>query len=277
MSFDYSTPAIIKWKLDEFLNIIDEFENELIEKTHRKICAGNNYQTILLHICGKSILTIREILTLCANGYSDGALSLGRNLYEQMMIIAFFEMRKNDEDFQEYVDDFFLSYEVQRNKCLRDISRYVPDDSIDELEENYKNYKKQTKQHIKGDYWWARCSNFSKLIECVMDGQTDDKFCVFLGVHYARYKRACVALHANCLGNSIRVGNNSGFCVVNTSPSLFGQSTPLIYAAVSLIAIIGFVCYTFQIDESKFLKTLNELTLFYQNQEKEDFACDKMN
>lgn len=88
------------------------------------------------------MVTAREILTLCAHGYPDGALSLGRNLYEQMIVISFFEMHKDDVDFQEYVDDFFLNYEVQRNKCFRDIDRYIPDDGRTALEVEWENLKK---------------------------------------------------------------------------------------------------------------------------------------
>ena len=96
MGFDYSTPAIIKWRLDDFMKIVDEFESAFADTVHHKTCVGQNYETILLHIVGKSLVTTREILTLCAHGYPDGALSLGRNLYEQMMIVSFFELHKND-------------------------------------------------------------------------------------------------------------------------------------------------------------------------------------
>ena len=83
MSFEYITPAIEKWKLNDFMEIIDGFEDVLADTTHHKMYVGNNYQTLLLHLAGKSILTSREIITLCALGYPDGALSLGRNLYER--------------------------------------------------------------------------------------------------------------------------------------------------------------------------------------------------
>ena len=71
---------------------------------------------------------------------------------------------KNDIDFQEYVDDFFLSYEVQRNKCLRNITKYLSDVAND-LDSEKERLKKQTKQQIKSDYWWARCDNFSHLVD----------------------------------------------------------------------------------------------------------------
>ena len=131
MSFEYTTPVITKWRLDEFLNTIDEFENLLADKVQDKDFESNSYEMALLHISGKSIVTTREVLTLCAHGYPDGALSLARNLYEQMITIAFFESRKNQQDFQDYVDDYYLNYEYQRNKSLRSINNYVPDDNYE--------------------------------------------------------------------------------------------------------------------------------------------------
>ena len=272
MSFEYTTPAIEKWELNKFLNVIDMFENDLAEKIHHKIKVRNDYQTILLHIAGKSILTIREMLTLCAHGYPDGALSLGRNLYEQMMIVAFFEMHKEDEKFHEYVENFFLSCEVQRNKCLRDIEKYIPDEETEGLRKKYDELKNRTKSNLKGDYWWARCSSFSDLVSRIMNDQTDEKMKQFLGIQYARYKRACISLHASCMGNINRLGNDTGFEVVDTSPTLYGHSTPLIYAAVSLLPIIGFVCSAFELDNIKYLKPLNELAAYYQSVEKYDIT-----
>lgn len=270
MSFEYTTLAIAKWKLDAFMEVIDTFENDFADTVHHKVYIGRNYETTLLHIIGKSLVTAREILILCAHGYSDGPLSLGRNLYEQMMITSFFEMHKNDANFQEYIDDFFLSYEVQRNKCLRDIDQYVAEGDIDTLKAEWEELKNRTKRNLHGDYWWTNCTSFSNLVKHVMQDQIDEGIFKFLGVHYMRYKRACIALHAGYIGNAIRIGTESNISVVDTSPSVYGQSTPLVYAAVSLIAIIGFVCAAFQIDNKKYLGSLNELAIFYQEREKED-------
>lgn len=270
MSFEYTTPAIDRWKLDDFMKIIDDFEDGFADTVHRKVCACNNYQTILLHIVGKSLITAREILTLCAHGYPDGALSLGRNLYEQMMIASFFEIHKDNSDFQDYIDDFFLSSAVQRNKCLRDINQYIPEDNVDDLQAEWGSLKKQTKRKLSGDYWWTGYSSFSDVVKHIMANQTDEPLHSFLGVHYMRYKRACISLHAGCMGNSIRIGNDTGSNIVDTAPAIYGQSTPLTYAVVSLIAIIGIVCANFQIDSSEYLKPLNELAIFYQSQEKDD-------
>ena len=270
MSFEYSTPAITKWKLDDFMQVVDEFENDFADTVHHKTCVSNNYQTILLHIIGKSLVTVREILTLCSHGYPDGSLSLGRNLYEQMIIVSFFEIHKNDADFQQYVDDFYLSYDVQRNKCLRNIEEFVPEDNLDELETEWEKLKKRTKRNLRGDYWWTGCLSFADLVKHVMVNQTDAAIHSFLGIHYMRYKRACISLHAGCMGNSCRIGSNTGINVVDTSPTIYGQSTPLVYAAISMITIVAFACNAFQIDNEKYLKPLNNLAAYYQEQEQDD-------
>ena len=270
MNFEYTSLAITKWKLDDFMDVVDNFENDFADAVHHKEYVSQEYKTILLHIVGKSLVTIREILTLCAQGYSDGALSLGRNLYEQMIIVLFFELHKNDNEFQKYVEDFFLSYEVQRNKCFRDIDQYVPSGDMDKLNIELEELKNRANRKIKGDYWWAGCNSFSDLVNHVMRNQTDGLLYQFFGVHYMRYKRACIALHASCMGNSVRIGSKAGFHVVDTSPSVYGQSTPLGYATISLIAIVGVVCDMFQIDHVKHTKPLNELAAFYLEKEETD-------
>lgn len=269
MSFEYTTPVITMWRLDEFLDSINEFENHLADKVQDKEFESNSYEMALLHISGKSIVTAREVLTLCAHGYPDGALSLARNLYEQMMIVAFFNSHKKDEEFQDYIDDYCLNYEVQRNKSLRHISKYVPDNN-EKLVKEYEEIKNHAKHKIKGDYWWANCTSFSELISNIMCNQEDKKFHQYLGIHYARYKRACVSLHASCMGNSMRLGSTSGFNVIDTSPTEYGHSSPLIFAVVSLIYIIGCICNCFQIDATEILKSLNELAVYYQSNEQED-------
>ena len=169
-----------------------------------------------------------------------------------------------------YIENFFLSSEVQRNKCLRDIEKYIPDEESNNLLDEYEKLKNRANCKLKGDYWWARCNSFSDLVSCIMNEHSDETMKQFLGIQYARYKRACVSLHASCMGNSNRLGNYTGFEVVDTSPTVYGHSTSLIYAAVSLISIIGVVCSTFELDNVKYLNPLNELAVYYQREERED-------
>ena len=274
MSFEYMTPAITKWKLNDFMNVINGFETELADKTHNNFYIGNDYKTILLHIVGKSILITREVLTLCAHGYSDGALSLARNLYEQMIIINFFEIHKNDNSFEEYINDYILSYEVQRNKYLKDSAKYLDEIDNSEYDNALAELKKRAKHKISGEYWWSGYSCFSDLVKVVMNGEKNNQVHKFLGIQYARYKRACISIHASCIGNSNRLSNDTGWGVVDVSPDLYRQAAPLMFAVVSLIYIIGVACSCFQLDGSNYLKKLNELAIFYQSEENQMYPND---
>ena len=60
MSFEYSTPAITKWNLDELLEIIDAFEDVFADAVHHKLSIKKDYNTILLHIAGKTLVTTKN-------------------------------------------------------------------------------------------------------------------------------------------------------------------------------------------------------------------------
>lgn len=270
MGFEFTTPATTKWHLEEFMGLIDAFEEALADKVHHKFCTGQSYQMILLHILGKVLVTTREVLNLCALGYPEGALSLTRNVYEQSVIVFFFEEHRNDVDFQEYVDDFFLSYESQRNKCLQTCERLFPTGQKDQLDKEKENIKGREKRNIMTDYGWSGYDSFAKLAEGVIKHQQDESLRHFLGKQYLLYKRACLSLHAGCMGNMIRLGRNTSYEVIDTSPSVYGQSLPLGYMASSLIPIVGILCKEFDVDGEKYLKQLNRLVQYYQSQEKDD-------
>ena len=94
------TPCSLQWRLDELDKIIDSMENEIEAAiTQQQIQTGHDYTNIILRTAGKSIVSMREIIHLSAFGYPDGALSLARNIYEHVIILAFFENHKSDNDF----------------------------------------------------------------------------------------------------------------------------------------------------------------------------------
>ena len=270
MSLEFVTSAVTKWQLDEFMSIVDEFEDEFADTVGHKLTIANDYHTVLVHIAGKVLLTTRELLNLCALGYPDGALSLARNLYEQMVIVSFFEAHKKDADFQKYIDDFFLSYRIQRNKMLRVCENFFPEEKAEDLLQEYAEVKKQAHQAVNGDYWWTGYSSFAKLAESIINDASNDHLRRFLGKQYITYKRACLSLHAGCMGNAIRIGSDVNYGKIDTSPTEYGQSTPLGYAAASLIMIIGTLCIEFNINHEKYLKKLNSLAITYQGKEKGD-------
>ena len=269
MDNEYTKDIISKWKINEFEKVIHEFHDDLSEITHQKVNVDDEYSTILLHIVGKSILVCREVLTLCAHGYSDGAFSLGRNLYEQMIILLYLDQYKQDNNFQRIIDDFTLSYEYKRNLFMKQSSKYLSQIDTAEFDNALETIKKLTNTKISGEYWWADCNRFSKLVDSVMKPKKNDKEYAFLGLQYARYKRACIELHAGCLGNANRIGCDTGWGVIDTSPSVDGQCAPLMFAVVSVIYIIGSIGTHFQMDISKYINRLNALAKFYQVEEQE--------
>lgn len=272
MGFEYMTPAITKWKLDDFMDVIDGFEDELADKVHHQLYTRNSYQMILLHIIGKVLLTSREILNLCALGYSDGSLSLARNIYEQMVFVSFFELHRNDADFQSYVDDYFLSYDIQRNKMLQTYEKYFPDGDMEMLHKEREEIKSKTKRPIHKDCGWSGFENFAKLAEGIINHMEDEDWRKFLSTQYLRYKRACLSLHASCAGNIMRIGHDANYGIIDTAPYVYGQSTPLVYMASSLILIVGVLCREFGMDDKKYLKPLNKLAIDYQRQEEDDIV-----
>lgn len=100
MALCIQTPCSLQWRLDELDKIIDSMENEIEAAiTQQQIQTGHDYTNIILRTAGKSIVSMKEIIHLSAFGYPDGALSLARNIYEHVIILAFFENHKSDNDF----------------------------------------------------------------------------------------------------------------------------------------------------------------------------------
>ena len=118
MSLNIKTICTEQWRLHELDLLIDEIHSKISDAVSElKIHPEKNYTNIVLHTAGKTISTMREILCLSASGYPDGALSIARNLYEQLIILYFFENHQEDEDFNHYVSDYHLDYELKRIKA----------------------------------------------------------------------------------------------------------------------------------------------------------------
>ena len=119
LALSIQTNCSLDWKLNVLDKIIDSMEDEIeLAITQKQILTDRNYANIILRIAGKSVVNMREIICLSTYGYPDGALSIARNLYEQVIILAFFENHKNDKDFNNYIEDYYTDYDIQRNKAL---------------------------------------------------------------------------------------------------------------------------------------------------------------
>ena len=266
MALSYSTEVSKKWKLHELDEIIDSFEKEVYDyvETH-KIYENCDYPNALLELCGKAIVTFREIITLISFGYPDGALSLARNLYEQMIFLCFFENRRNEEQFQDIIDDYYLNGAIKEKMEAEYLYEHCSENVVllQQVKEQIGELKQKAhRKPVKGDYWWAGVDSFAALVEKVRKEQLADapEFVLFLHKLHLVYKQACLMLHASSIGNAVRLGEKTKNCV-STAPVKKGHGTPLWFATTSLICIVGVMCSNFGIDYSKYKETLNNLAM----------------
>lgn len=259
---------IEKWKLNELVQVVDEFDSTMSDNVNEsKLKYSHDYKNLLFFIAGKSVVTTKEILCLVQWGYPEGALSLARNLYEQFVIAEFFHTHKADGNFQDYIDDFFADYEIQRNKLLAFSAEYAENNiekkqqaeqRIDEIRANAHNKKKSA-------YWWADKGTFSDMAIDLIERQTDPAFRKFTAMHHTIYKRACVSLHASCAGNILRLGDDPEFCGVDNRPRANGHSMPLRLGVYSFLGVTSIVCEEFGIDFTNWKLRLNDLLIYYKS------------
>ena len=107
MSLSVKNICTEQWRLYDLDTVIDEMETEIANAvTESKVYTGKDYMNIVLRTAGRSLVGMRELLCLSALGYPDGALALARNLYEHVMVLAFFENNQQDAEFENFVEDY---------------------------------------------------------------------------------------------------------------------------------------------------------------------------
>lgn len=275
MPLQLSQDCIRKWRLEEFDQLIVDFNDRVADAVNdTKIEFAKDYINIILNTAGKSLLVMREILFLSAAGYPDGALGLSRNLYEQLIILVFFEQEKGNKDFEFFVSDYYLDYEKKRlndnrYEFLLNNKNAIPVD----IKDKFDDIMKSAHSKLRRDYWWTGKPSFHKLIEYVMSNVKDEDFHGFLSHLHIAYKRACTSLHASCRGNILRLKGVFEPSLIDTSPTDETQYFPLWFATSALIGIVGITCTTLGISHKPILGKLNELALFYKKykyQEREE-------
>lgn len=259
---------ITKWKLNELVNVVDEFDNAISDKVNGlKLKFSYDYKSLLFFMSGKSVVTMKEILCLVQCGYPEGALSLARNLYEQFVIAEFFNIHKADGNFQDYIDDFFADYEIQRNKLLAFSTEYVENDiaAKQQIEQDIAAIRANAHIKKKSAYWWADKGTFGDMAIDLIKSQTDPDFKKFMAMYHTIYKRACVSLHVSCAGNILRLGDDPAFCGVDNRPRENGHSVPLLLGVYSFLYVIAVVCEEFGIDYTEWKQRLNDLLIYYNS------------
>lgn len=260
---DFSIRVVKEWRLAELELTVAQFDIAIGDVvSNGTIEEKQDYINIILRTAGKSIVTMREIVCLSKNGFPDGALSLARNIYEQMIIIMFFIIKANDPDIDSFVSDYFLNSEIERLKKHKyELEIRDESDQINSEQKEIDALKTKATRKVSGNYWWSGFGSFSNLSDYVIKN-ANPIITKLLQLMHSGYNRACVALHANCLGNALRLGTESGFTGVNTLPRLTGHELPLWLATSSFITIVGEACSALEIDDT-FNKSLNDLAIFY--------------
>lgn len=89
----------------------------------------------------------------------------------------------------------------------------------------------------------------------------------FLHVLCLHYKRACIALHASCMGNELRLGTDPDFVGISTVQTEKGHGMPLWFATTSLNYILNCAFTTLELECQKYTDTLFDLSSFYREKE----------
>ena len=268
MALGVYTECTKLWKLDNLALIIDSVENYIADAVQAQhIKTDNSYLNILLFTFGKSVVTMREIICLSSFGFPDGALSLARNIYEEFIVVSFFEKHRQDSDFQNYVDDYHLDYNIQRNRALRyEAAHFGNSTELKEIENDTTKVKSASHRKItKQDFWWTAKGSFVNVVEDIQSSETNPTIKTFLARLHFAYKRACASIHASCLGNVLRLGVDNNYIGIDNSPKTNGHELPLYLATCAFILIVSITCKELQLDDKYMNKELNDLAAFYLN------------
>jgi len=203
---------------------------------------------------------------LCTNGFPDGALSISRNIYEQLIVSLYLNIQRCNEEndkFNDILDRYFSDEEVQRLKCLKAITEYKDNNTkeISEFDEKLDAIK--DKFQLTGkfkDYWWTNNINsFNGLFKYV-EANMENIRSLLVTLH-AEYKRACISLHSSMLGNRLRLG--SEYQGIDNGPWDKGFESSLFVASASMIQIIGMLFEELRINNDELLSKLNGLAIYY--------------
>lgn len=253
-----------RYRLDKLASLVDTFECLIDDKVAGKMKFYEDYPNILLQSAGKASLTLRAILNLCASGFPDAALILARQIYEQSIVLCFFEQIKQQSDFENRVKDYYADYNLQiaqynkwqaenLDEDSNDISKYQ--NQIDAIHQNAYSKKK-------GAYWWSGFSTFKDIVDFLFES-VDSRLVIHMKIMHLLYMRACKDVHVSALGNALRLGSDSEIGDVDNSAKTTGYGLPLYFAVNSFNLIAYIVFSNMSINGEKLIHDLDELLDLY--------------
>lgn len=251
-----------RWGIPEIIEIVDTVDTMMAENITGTITALD-YRNLVYQTMGKAILTMREILVLLYNGYPDGALSRGRTIYEQAVILTFIE-KNLDAHGNELLERYYDDYQVKRISNLLEVRRFfLQADNLDlkkklqnglrEMEQKQAALKdKYSEKKSFSQYWWANVAipsaSFAKLSK-------DSDF----GFLQILYNRACISTHSSAMGDFALLGrDNPDGSKIFTSPTFDGFESPLFLALGSFGILLEATLRIIPFDGSSLLQQINK-------------------
>lgn len=274
-----------KYELETIKYVLKTIEDDVsLALSSKKVKEGISvdYRNILAFSLGKSVLSMREVIVLCENGFPDGALSIARNIFEQFIIIEFLNEKSGQEDFdkliEKYNDDFIVKRGIGLQFFYSKVSldeQIVKDNCslIEEIKEKYGLLSNKNKEGYISDYWWSGCSNLREMCDKIVTKQSAD---IILLIRYMQsvYQRACLSIHASCMGNQCRLG--SDYEGIDMGPWDNGQQVSLFLGCASLLLVAGYTYDALSLDFEEIKTILNELTFKYKKMQEELYGGNVM-
>lgn len=234
------------WKIDRLQSDVAALE-EAFGKHITIPKPKTDYEAVQIRAYAHSIIVMKEIICLLKGGFPDGALARARRLYEQMVIIDFLEKRKSDDDFDELIERYCDSQNVQSYYNLIAFYDFYNDDvNKKKAENNYFDMKRKyssylTKKGYFNEYWWIGDSNYQSFNK--LQQEYDEPFAKIM------YSRTCISSHAGAMGDNALLGRlDPDGDKIYTDSTNDGFSLPLILAVMSFYNTTNLVFLNLKIE-----------------------------
>lgn len=259
-SFESWKENILFWKIDELEQIVSALENSFGEALSTQTTA-RDYANIQIRAYAHAIIVMKEILCLVKSGFPDGALALARRLYEQIVMLSFFEKRKEKEGFDELIQRYYDSHTILAYTDQKLVADFFKNKKqANKLRNNINGIKKKypnliSKNSFVSDYWWTGERNLDSF--GAMQKEYDDPFGKIL------YKRACLSTHVSSMGNYALLGRPELDRRIYTSRTFCGHQIPLVLAVSSFGDMSNIIFRNLQIQLPEDYDRMIELVHYY--------------
>lgn len=229
-SFENWKENILYWKIDDLERIISVLEVAFGESLSKQK-TGKDYTNIQIRAYAHAIIVMKEILCLIKSGFPDGALALARRLYEQIVILSFFENRKKNSDFNDLVQRYYASHTILAYTDQKLAADYFNNKNRSKKLRSKINKEKRKYSHwipnntYVPDYWWTGEQTIDSF--GAMQKEYSDGFGKIL------YKRACISTHVSAMGNYALLGRSELDSKIYTGSTFNGHYIPLILSVSS--------------------------------------------